>query len=72
MILNYFTYKNEDFQCSKCGWQGKGADLSYGDLSDTSYICDMDCPVCFEHIGSWQAPLIEEAEKWKRENPSDT
>jgi hypothetical protein len=69
MQLNYFTYRREGFTCSKCGWTGKGADLSFGDLSEESLICDLDCPACSEHLGFFQSPLKEEVEKWREENP---
>jgi len=69
MIVNFFTFKKEDFSCSHYGWKGKGAALSYGDFSEEHAIADLDCPSCGEHIGAWQAPLKEEVEKWKQENP---
>lgn len=69
MTLNYFTFKRDDITCPKCGWKGKGAELSYGDYDAFNSICDMDCPACHEHVGFWQAPLKEETERWKRDNP---
>ena len=68
-MVNYFTYKNEDFTCLKCSWNGKGSELSNGDFSEEHFIGDLDCPLCGEHIGAWQAPMKEEVEKWKNENP---
>ena len=69
MQVNYFTFKKEDFVCPKCGWKGKGSELSDGDFSEEHAICDLECPSCFEHIGFWQAPLKKEVNKWKKENP---
>jgi len=69
MQVNFFTFKLDDFVCTKCGWGGKGAELKNGDFSETHFICDLDCPSCFEHIGFWQAPLRKEVEKWKIEHP---
>ncbi len=68
MQVDYDKYKEEDFTCKHCGWQGKGAELSYGDFSELHCICDLDCPKCHEHIGFWQAPLID---KKNNENQSD-
>jgi hypothetical protein len=31
-------------------------------------MVDMDCPKCYEHIGSWLAPTLDEVKKWKAEN----
>ncbi|MBZ5857606.1 hypothetical protein [Flavihumibacter profundi] len=69
MSLNFFTFRKEDITCLKCGWKGKGAELSYGDFSEEHAICDMDCPACGEHVGFWQAPLTDELERWKKANP---
>jgi hypothetical protein len=69
MQVIFFTFKKEDFTCPKCNWKGKGNELSNGDFSEVHLICDLNCPLCGEHIGFWQAPLIEEIELWKKENP---
>lgn len=66
--MNCFTYKTDTFKCKKCDWTGKGNELSFGDFSEAHSIVDMDCPKCFEHIGSWQAPTIEEVREWKKNN----
>ena len=68
-MVNFFTFKRDDFTCSRCGWKGKGAALSNGDFSEEHSIGDLDCPDCGNHIGFWQAPLKKEVEKWKKENP---
>ena len=69
MRLNYFTFKREAIHCNFCNWEGKGSELKYGDFDETDFICDMTCPSCQETLGYWQAPLIEEAEKWHVMNP---
>jgi hypothetical protein len=66
--MNCFTYKTDTFICKKCNWTGIGSELSYGDFSEAHSIVDMDCPKCFEHIGSWLAPTLDEVRKWKVEN----
>ncbi|CAN5802573.1 hypothetical protein BH11BAC4_BH11BAC4_08830 [soil metagenome] len=71
MLLNYCTFKKEDFTCSHCGWKGTGLELAYGDFSEEHFIADMNCPSCNEIIGSWQSPLKVEIEKWQMENPGE-
>ncbi len=66
MQVEYDTYKELDFTCNKCGWQGKGSELSDGDFSEEHCIGDLDCPKCFDHIGFWQAPLIDKSKKDKK------
>ena len=66
--MNCFTYKNETYTCKKCNWSGMGNELAFGDFSEAHSIVDMDCPKCFEHIGSWLAPTLDEVRKWKVEN----
>jgi len=57
MEVNYDTYKTEDFTCKKCGWEGKGKELSHGDFHEFTSIGDLECPKCSELIAFWQAPL---------------
>ena len=68
-MLDFFRYKKQDFICPRCGWKCKGAELANGEFSEENSIADLECPSCGEHIGFWQAPLAEEIEKWKKENP---
>lgn len=56
MEVDYKSYKTEDFTCTKCGWKGKGEGLISGTFSETSFICDLDCPACGNLIGYWQPP----------------
>jgi hypothetical protein len=56
MQVDYYTYKEEYFTCCKCGWQGKGDQLSHGDFHEMNMIGDLDCPECSELIAFWQAP----------------
>lgn len=57
MIVDYETYKMQNFTCIKCGWEGKGEQLSNGDFSEMHSIGNLDCPKCFHLIAFWQAPL---------------
>ncbi|GEM_PF-1994851 len=72
--MNLMNYREFDFICKHCGWQGKGSELSLGEFSEIHCIQDFDCPSCYEHIGYAQAPLIEDIKreerlKYLRENP---
>lgn len=69
MQLNYFTYLDDTITCPHCGWQGKGAELRYGEYHEGAFISDKDCPACGETVGFTQAPLISEVEEWKKRNP---
>lgn len=60
MKVDYNTYKEQDTTCTKCGWKGKGAELSDGDFSEASWIGDLNCPKCFELVAFWQASLKDD------------
>jgi ribosomal protein S27AE len=59
MQVDYDKYKEQNFTCSKCGWQGKGSELSHGDFSEMGFIGDLECPKCFNLVAFWQSPLID-------------
>ena len=59
MQVDYYSYKEEDFTCPNCSWQGKGDQLVFGDFSEVHSICDLKCPECYEIIAFWQAPLFK-------------
>lgn len=69
MQLNYFTYRDETYVCPHCKWQGTGKQLGRGEVSETHWIFDMDCPKCFETIGFVQGPTEEEMRAWKSAHP---
>jgi len=58
MLVDYDNYKDQDFTCKHCGWQGKGNKLGHGDFSELHFIGNLDCPKCFELVAFWQATLI--------------
>ena len=60
MRVDYNNYATQSFTCNKCGWKGKGEELSDGDFSEESCIGDLECPKCFELVAYWQAPLRRE------------
>lgn len=59
MQVDYNTYKDQDFKCSECGWQGKGAELQNGDFSSLHCIGDLECPKCSHLVAHWQGSLID-------------
>jgi len=59
MQVDYNNYKEKAFTCSKCGWKGKGTELSNGDFNEVYCIGDLECPECDYLIAFWQAPLSE-------------
>ena len=54
MKVDSCTYRSEDFTCSECNWQGKGADLAYGEYSEAHNIVDLECPKCWHLIAFYQ------------------
>jgi len=54
----YYFYKKERFTCEKCNWNGMGAELKPGELSDTFF--EVECPKCLEVLGMVMLPLTEE------------
>ncbi len=65
MIVNYDTYKTESFTCRECNWQGQGSELVNGNISELHLIFDLECPVCFNLVAFWQAPLKEDENEGK-------
>ena len=61
MLVDYDTYKSQEFTCRNCGWHGAGSELNHGDYSEDC-IGDLECPKCFELVAFWQAPLIDKAQ----------
>lgn len=57
MKVEYGKYEEQHFVCPKCGWHGKGDQLLNGEFSEMHFICDLECPKCYEMIAYWQAPL---------------
>jgi ribosomal protein S27AE len=55
MEVDYNKYKEQEFTCSKCGWAGKGEELSHGDFHEYSFIGDLECPNCSHLVAFWQA-----------------
>jgi Zn finger protein HypA/HybF involved in hydrogenase expression len=72
MHLNYFTYKQQDIECSNCAWRGKGRDLVVEEIREEHWIIDLACPQCGHHVGFVQSPLVSEVEAWKQDHPEWT
>ena len=58
MQVDYDNYKDQNFTCTNCGWQGNGNDLENGDFSEIYCIGDLECPKCGHLVAFWQAPLL--------------
>ena len=69
MGLNYFTFPDDEFTCSRCQWKGKGRALTISNFSEEHSIADVSCPQCFKPMGFWQAPTFEEVDAWKLAHP---
>ncbi len=63
MQVDYNTYKEQNFNCAACGWQGKGVALVNGDFSELHAMADLECPNCFHLVAFWQAPLRDGEEE---------
>jgi hypothetical protein len=59
MKVDYYKYKEQDFTCPHCKWNGKGSELKNGEFSEMHFIGELDCPVCHERVAFWQAPLVD-------------
>lgn len=57
MQVDYNNYKEQEFTCAACGWQGKGNELEEGEFSEINLICNLECPECSHLVAFWQAPL---------------
>lgn len=60
MQINITTYEAQNFTCPNCSWEGKGYELDIENFSEDHFIIDFECPECYQHIGSGQAPLRNE------------
>ncbi len=57
----YFTnWKEDDFNCEKCKWSGKGKDLTYGESFEQCH--ELDCPQCQNSLLVMNYPTIDECE----------
>ena len=56
-------FKEKNYTCPKCNWQGIGNDADSGILLAPPCI-DVLCPKCYECLGVRAMPTIEERIKW--------
>ena len=50
--FNASSFDEQDLSCSKCHWQGKGADSNVIDFYGVSNEKEIRCPNCDERLGS--------------------
>ncbi len=58
----YYEYKSKQFKCDKCGWTGNGGQAKQGEVFEA--VFEIDCPNCYEKIGSVAYPTHEETLKY--------
>ncbi|MCC5915853.1 MAG: hypothetical protein JJU02_00860 [Cryomorphaceae bacterium] len=56
--LQYYTYKDTEIICTKCGWLGFGQEATQGDLFEELF--EINCPQCLESIAHISFPTFEE------------
>lgn len=61
-MSGYYEYEKEQFSCSNCGWTGKGTQVKQGEVFGELF--EIDCPNCYEVIGSVSFPTFEEELKY--------
>lgn len=67
MRVDLYNYKENDFVCCSCGWEGKGFELAMGEVFMDSAIVELDCPKCFQVIGIGQGNISDEEKFLKYE-----
>lgn len=59
MILDYYSYQDEVFNCDQCGWQGKGKETKNGETFRAGF--EIHCPKCGNEVGGMiMYPTFEE------------
>ena len=68
----YYELKKMDLTCPKCGWKGKGEELSVSEVFEESAIIEYVCPTCSEDIAFTAGPTNEEHRAhWEECDPLD-
>jgi hypothetical protein len=57
MNYNYYTYKNENFNCPKCNWMGLGSDTILSEANYNGFLRDIECPNCEEVLYTFNLEL---------------
>jgi|SRR5690606_13632077 len=57
-MIGYYQYKNQDFECSKCSWKGKGESLIVGETFNELF--EVHCPECNYKLTHIMHPTVEE------------
>ena len=57
--MNFNNYKNKNFSCPKCNWNGLGSVPFLGDLSETHTFRDIECPKCEAKIYTFDLSKVE-------------
>jgi len=59
MTFNYYTYKNDNFSCPKCNWNGLGLETFLSDFSEIHTLRDIECPRCESTLYTFDLAKVE-------------
>ena len=63
--VNYYTYKDLQYRCKHCDWQGLGRDLELGEEFDQ--LVELDCPACHTKVSFVMYPsLADMSNNWDK------
>ena len=66
----FYTYKDLQYRCKHCAWQGMGGELEYGEEFDQ--LVELDCPVCQTKVSFVMYPtLAESRDNWAHLSDSE-
>lgn len=70
MPAYYDDWREQQFSCSKCGWQGLGSQLAQGETFDDLF--EVDCPTCHARLSVVTFPTLQESRaNWDKVSPAD-
>jgi hypothetical protein len=45
------NFRNENVECKKCGWVGKGSETKFGEYLFLTEATEVHCPDCKSYLG---------------------
>ena len=54
--INFYTYKDVQYRCKNCNWQGLGGELEFGEEFDQ--LVELDCPACHTKLSFVMYPSL--------------
>ena len=58
----YSRFKQGPITCERCGWSGKGADCTVGEVFEGGQISEYHCPKCDQRLAAVPWPMAGEAQ----------